>query len=215
MEGEMDRTRVMSCLPGRRAVRKIGIAAVALVTTVFVLFSLCMAAMPEPQPRRFTARVAAVRLSSRLISHGSRPGGFVTVYVPAIIFDSPLEISDVRQAPSRLLPEISVIVSYSVANMEGSVDDILSYWLPGERKKKRKTIAEPAAFRANRQYYEKHPELTVLGLVFQKGTTAVLIERQGKVTGISLRKVGKKFYLTGRPSSDLELAVVEASFGQN
>lgn len=188
--------------------------AIALVASLFLLGSLCKAATLEKGPHNFTAKVSSVRLNAKLTSQGKKLEDSVTVSVPSILFQPVLEIADARKAAPQPIPEVNTVIAYTKANIEGSVDDIVSFWLASERPEKRKLVADPAMFKANREYYQKNPGLKIVGLVFQKETVSVLLQRSGQVVGATLRKSGDRFYLTDHPSDDLELAIIEASFNQ-
>ena len=138
----------------------------------------------------------------------------VSVSVPAIIFKKPLYIKDVRQASKHAHPEVDRIINYYKTNIEGDAESILSFWLPGERQKKAELVNDPEILKQTKNHFAQRPYLTIIGIVYQKETSSVLINRHSNVMGISLRKVGTEYYLTDIPSDDLELAIIEASFNQ-
>lgn len=185
---------------------------IALIFIIVFSSSLYANEILKPEPHEFTAKVSSVRLNTQLISQGKNQDDHVSVHVSSIILNKPLQITDVRNAKPHSLSEINTIISYTKANTEGSAEDILSYWSPGERAEKSKLLSDPKIFNKNREYHQKHPGLVVIGLIFQADTTSVLVERHGSVLGVTLREGGGKYYLTDNPSNDLELAIIEASF---
>ena len=186
----------------------------AVTYTVSTIFSANVdsAEIPTPRPHVFTAKVANVRLSARLLSQGKKPEDMVSISVPAIIFAQPMEIGDVRSANTHSMPEVDTVIRYMKANIDGNVQVILSFWLPEERAEKSKLLSQPSMFQANRDYFTKNPGLSVIGLVFQTRTTSVLIKRPAGALGVTLVKKDGRLYLTDHPSNDLELAIIEASF---
>jgi len=173
------------------------------------------AEIQTPQPKAFTAKVANVRLSARLATQGKKQDDTVAVTVPAIIFAKPIEIADARSVNKHAIPEVDTLIQYTKANIHGSAEEILSFWLPEERAGKSALLSQPKIFQANRDYHMKSPGLSIIGLVFQSQTTSVLIKRSAGVVGVTLARKDSRFYLTDHPSNDLELAIIESSFTSN
>jgi len=186
-----------------------------LVMGMLLLSSICEGKEYQPKSHKYTAKVSTIRLNSLLIDKGKKQDDVVEVNVASIILDPPLEIKDARKAPRHSIPEINTLVNYTVANIEGSVKDLISFWAPEERAEKEKLMDNPKIFNANRKYHKKNPGLNIVGIVYQKETSSILIERHGSVTGVTFRKSGNKYYLTDKPTDDLELAIIEASFNQS
>lgn len=173
------------------------------------------AEIPTPQPKAFTAKVANVRLNARLATPAKKLDDTVAVTVPAIIFAKPIEIADVSSVNKHAIPEVDTLIQYTKANIHGSAEEILSFWLPEERTGKSALLSQAKIFQANRDYHMKNPGLAIIGIVFQSQTSSVLIKRAGGVVGVTLAKKDGRFYLTDHPSNDLELAVIESSFTSN
>ena len=162
----------------------------------------------------FKARVTNVRLNALLTSQGKKPTDEVLASLPATIFVQPLQIQDVRTITTKnTIAEIDTLIRYTKANIEGSAQDILSFWAPEERAEKSKLLSRPEIFKANREYSAKNPNLIILGVVFQTDTSSILLQKQNGVIGISFLKKNNQIFLTDKPSNDLELAIVEASYG--
>jgi hypothetical protein len=173
----------------------------------------------RPQPRRFTARVADVRLNGDLVKQGKSLDGDVTVNVRAVLFEKPIRIADARKAEPTGIPLVDALVSYVRVNLEGSAREMAAFWVPAERKEQLEDMTNPVLFERNRSYLRDHPGLVVVGMIFQKDTTSVLVEHGDPipglaVLGVSFADVGGKPLLTNHPSDDLELAIVEASFAR-
>ena len=161
----------------------------------------------------FNAKVANVRLNALLISQGKKPTDQVSTSLPADIFAQPMHIQDVRAFTTKnSIAEIDTLIRYSKANIEGSAQDIVSFWSPDERAKKTELLARPEILKANREYSLKNPNLVILGLVFQSGTSSILLKRHNRVVGVSFHMKNNQIFLTDKPSNDLELAIVEASY---
>ena len=80
----------------------------------------------------FQAVVKKVRLQSELLKQGKKNTDTVSVKVPAILFDQPIRIADVRNIDESFGLEIDFFIAYIKANIRGSKSDILSYephWL--------------------------------------------------------------------------------------
>jgi hypothetical protein len=128
--------------------------------------------IPMTQPYTFTAMVSNVRLNSVLIAQGKKEAHKVSVTVPSTIFSQPLQIEDVCKAQVNPIPEVNTLIQYSIANIGGSLQEILLFWSPKERPEKSKLMQQPEIFQANRDYIRKNPGLSVIGLVYQAGTTS-------------------------------------------
>lgn len=183
-----------------------------LVMCMLLLSSICEGKELKPQPHKYTAKVSTIRLNSLLLDKGKKQDDVVEVNVASIIFDPPLEIKDARKAPRHSIHEINTLVDYTIANIEGSVKDLISFWVQEERAEKKKVMGNPKMFKANRNYHKKNPGLNIVGIIYQKETLSILLKRHRSVTGVTFRKSGKKYYLTDKPTDDLELAIIEASF---
>jgi hypothetical protein len=161
----------------------------------------------------FNAKVSNVRLNALLISQGKKPTDQVSTNLSAVIFEQPMNIQDVRSfTPKSTVAEIDTLIRYSKANIEGSVQDIVSFWSPEERAKKTELLARPDIFKANREYSQKNPNLVILGLVYQSGSSSILLKKHNRVIGVSFHMKNNQLFLTDKPSNDLELAIVEASY---
>lgn len=180
----------------------------------FLSFPLHAEDVYTPKNHEFQALVSSVRLNTELIAQGKKQSDEVSVTVPAILFDEPLRIADVRNVLPHSLKEINTLIAYTKANIEGSAEDVLSFWAVDERKEKAELLSDPDMFKANRDYHNKYPGLTIVGLVFQDTTTSVLMERFGRIMGITVKKENGNFYVTDRPHNDLDLAIIEASLSQ-
>lgn len=191
------------------------LAAITLGASAILPLYADAAEIPTPQPKAFTAKAANVRLNVRLATPTKKLDDTVAVTVPAIIFAKPIEIADVSGVNKHSIPEVDTLIQYTRANIHGSAEEILSFWLPEERTGKSALLSQPKIFQANRDYHMKVPGLAIIGLVFQPQTTSVLIRRAGGVVGITLAKKDGRFYLTDHPSNDLELAVIESYFASN
>jgi len=156
------------------------------------------------------ARVHQVRLQSELIEAGKRKTDRVTVTVPAVLFDPPILVSDVRNPGRAYGEEVDFYIHYIKANMEGTRSDILSYWIEEERKAKSELLNNPAMFKGNRDYFAKNPGLRVIGIIKQDDSIS-LLTGDSVVLGITLKKVKGEYKLAKSPN-DLELVIVEASF---
>jgi len=169
--------------------------------------------IPKQELRSFTANVGDIRVNS-LLEESKIVNNKVTVKVPCIIFKNPLEISDVRKAGIFGRSEIDKIIAYQKALIEGSVETLIASWEPNERKEKTKFLGNKEFLIKSRKYYQEHHGLTIVGLVFQKKTTSVLMKLGDYVQSATLVNKGGKLYLTDYPSDDLELAIVEAALSK-
>ena len=184
-----------------------------IAVVLFAASTYTYANEPLKSQHTFKAKVANVRVSGHLIAQGKKPTDQVSVSFPAIIFAQPLKIQDVRTFTTKnSIAEIDTLIRYTKANIEGSAEDILSFWTPDERAEKAKILARPGMFNANREYSIKNPNLVILGVVFQSGTNSILLKKQNIVIGVSFHMKNNQIFLTDKPSNDLELAIVEASY---
>lgn len=189
-----------------------------LFFTVFFLSSSVYAGdAPKKELKVFTAKVSDVRLQATLLEKGKSLDDSVSVKVPAIIFNKPIKIVDVRKAQRYHVIEIDTLISYLKANIEGSAVDMASFWAPNERKEQLADMSDPEMFKKNRSYRQEYPGLTILGIIYQDKTMSVLTRETDPnpifpTLGITFIKIDGKLYLTNHPSNDLELAIIEASF---
>lgn len=182
------------------------------ISVLLVLVPLLAIAEDTLKERMFSAKVADVRLSGKLSTQGKRLNSIVSVSVPARVFDEPLVIADVRQAKEIKVPEIDRFIDYQKALIGGSADEILAFWHPDERQDKSKIIKDEKNLTAVRNYYSKNPGLKIVGIIYQEKSSSVLVSMHGRVVGHSFRKKDENLYLSDKPTDDLELAIVEASF---
>lgn len=181
---------------------------------MYLSFPLLAEEPPKPNEHEFSALVSSVRLNSQLISQGKKHSDEVSVSVPTILFKEPLFIADVRNARPHSLDEVNTLIAYTKANIEGSAKDILSFWTPEERNEKAKLLNDSDIFKANREYHNDNPSLTIVGLVFQNTTTSLLRRNFGGIMGVTVKKIDEEYFITDNPSNDLELAIIEASFSR-
>ncbi len=172
-------------------------------------------AVPSFAPRVFEAQVGNVRLNSKLIEQGRTKTEMVSVEVPALIFSEPLDFPDVRQVKGNHRPEVAFVLDYRRTNLEGTAEELLAYWTPADQARVRALVDDEELFRKNRERLQKHPGLTLVGLV-QIGETTVVLVKHSPLTvwGMSLRPIQGKWYLVNKPKDDLTLAIVEASFSR-
>lgn len=136
----------------------------------------------------------------------------ITVEVPAILFKKPLIISDVRKATKTHKDEINFLIDYWRVNIDGTPEDIVSFWLPEERAEKLALFKNPETFTKNREYARENPGLQVLGIIYQKTTISVLTPfTDAMALGINMKKIGNKYFLTDNPTNPLELRIVEVA----
>lgn len=180
----------------------------------FVVLSSCGNVTGQDQlyeTHSFRAIVKNVRLQAELIRQGKSNTDTVSVEVPALLFDNPLKIDDVRTVKAKHGKEIDFLIAYMKANIEGSKSDVLSYWHPDAKGGVREMLENDEIFKRNKEYMSSNPGLVVYGLVRQNDSTSVL---QGKraVLGITIKSENGKLSLIEKPANDLELAIIEASF---
>ena len=79
------------------------------------------------QDKTFTALVGNVRLQSELIAQGKTNGDQVSATVPAVIFNKPIVINDVRTVNKSYGPEIAILIKFLKANMEGTKEEVIAF----------------------------------------------------------------------------------------
>jgi hypothetical protein len=161
----------------------------------------------------FLAVVKNVRLQAELVEQGKKDNDVVSVDVPAVLFDKPIKIVDVRRNKESFSKEIDFLVAYTKANIEGTKEDILSFWHPIVRESIRKSVEDKEMFKKNREYMLKNPGLVIIGLVKHKDSVSIL-EGDTIVLGVTIKSENGKLYLIEKPDNDMELAIIEASFNE-
>ncbi len=159
----------------------------------------------------FQAVVKKVRLQSELLKQGKKNTDTVSVKVPAILFDQPIRIADVRKIDESFGPEIDFFIAYIKANIRGSKSDILSYWHSSAKGHIQEMLKNDELFKKNQAYMARNPGLVVHGLIKQKDAISLLQGRTA-VLGITMKHENGKLHLVEKPMADLELAIIEASF---
>ena len=184
----------------------------------FVISLLIILALPlhasqifKQELRTFTADAGGVRLNG-LLEESKIVDGKVTVKVPCIIFENPLKILDVRHAGSSGRREVDMVIAYHKLLIEGDVKRAIELWEPNVRKKKSRLLMDKMSLKNRQEYFKEHPGLTVIGLIFQKNTTSVLVDSDSGLPSVTLVNKADKLYFTDHPTNDLELSIVEASF---
>lgn len=184
------------------------------LVVAFLALTSCADGKGENQVYRnhtFQAEVKKVRLQSQLLKQGKKNTDKVSVQVPAILFDQPIRIADVRNVDESFSPEIDFFAAYIKANIEGSKSDILSYWHASAKGHIQEMLNNDELFRRNQAYTARNPGLVAYGLIRQKDTIALLQGRTA-VFGITMKEENGKLFLVEKPKDDLELAIIEASF---
>lgn len=164
------------------------------------------------QDKTFTALVANVRLQSELIAQGKTNGDQVSATVPAVIFNKPIVINDVRTVNKSYGPEIAILIKFLKANMEGTKEEVIAFWHPSDKQEITEMVSDPQMFEQNREFFKQNPGVTIIGLIKQKSTRSIPVNENFVVFGINLKQSEGKLYFTNTPDNDLELAIVEASF---
>jgi hypothetical protein len=178
--------------------------------TVLVLLLSTVQAMPATVVR-FSANVDQIRLPPGIDYETLKIKKRITVETPAILFKPPLVIPDVRKADKTQNEEINLLIDYVKINISGTAEQIASFWLPEERSEKLALFKDAAVFAKNREYSKENPGLCVLGIIYQKRTMSVLVSFTDVMAlGITMKKIGNRFFLTDHSTNDLDLAVVEA-----
>lgn len=162
----------------------------------------------------FTATVSKVRLSSQLVADGKDREALVTVSTQAVIFESPLIITDFRLAPKHTDPFVNRVLQYHQAIVSQTSTELAQFWHPDERATKLKMMSDPATFNSIKEYYSTNPRLIILGVIDQGTTASILIDMGGFVIGLNIIESDGDLLLTDFPADDLELAIIEASFVQ-
>ncbi len=162
----------------------------------------------------FTAKVQNIRLQSLLIAQGKKNEDLVTTQARVKLFKPSVNIDDVRQASISDIEEVNFLIEYTKANINGEVEKILSFWAPEERTIIKERLSNAEMLGRSKAYFENNPGLSVLGVVDQGETQAILQRRGAMVLGVNIIKSDNKIHLTNKPADDLELAIIEASFVQ-
>jgi len=165
--------------------------------------------MPKVEKRTFTAKVADISLSA--FSEKGVTDEEVSVTAPSIIFSNPLRIDDVRKVSLFGSPEIDTFVRFRKTLCEGSPDEIVSFWAPKERKGNLEIIYKSNNLDKVHNLCNANPQLTIIGLIFQKDTTAILLKCNTKadfVCNMNLVKENERFFLTRFPSNKQDLAII-------
>lgn len=170
----------------------------------------------RPVMKTFTAIVSNVRLAGTLAEQGKEMNDMVSVKVRAIIFPKELKIPDVRKAEGYNQPAIDTYVRYNRACMNGTAEELARYWAKLERKEQKKLLADPEMLSRTHDYVRSNPGVTIVGLVFNGNQTTVLTrEMFGEtetVMGTSMIHEDGGTFLTNKPTNDLDIAIIEASF---
>jgi hypothetical protein len=189
------------------------------LTFMLILLSSSIYAeeLPPKEYHVFTAKVSDVRLQGTLVEQGKSLDDTVSVKILAILFKKPIKIADVRKAQTYNIPELDTLISYLKDNISGSAKDMAAYWAPDEQKEMLADMSNPEMFNRNRKYRQNYPGLTVLGMVFQDRTITVLTKETDRnsvfpALGVTFIRIEGRLYLTNRPTNDLEIAIIEASF---
>jgi len=159
----------------------------------------------------FSALVKDVRLQSLLLQAGKKNSDYATVTVPAVLFDPPIRIEDVRTEKENYGKEIDFLIEYGKANIEGTREEIISFWCPEERGDLEKRLGDSELFNKNRAYMVKMPGFSVIGLVKHEDTISILNGMNSMLIGITLKQSGDQLCLVRGPVNDMELAIIEAS----
>ena len=164
------------------------------------------------QDKTFTVLVGNVRLQSELIAQGKTNGDQVSATVPAVIFNKPIVINDVRTVNKSYGPEIAILIKFLKANMESTKEEVIAFWHPSDKQEITEMVSDPQMFEQNREFFKQNPGVTIIGLIKQKSTRSIPVNENFVVFGINLKQSEGKLYFTNTPDNDLELAIVEASF---
>jgi hypothetical protein len=191
------------------------ISPILILICLFLFSGGCDGKENKLDTHRFTAKVSAVRLNSQLLDRGEDPNGSVSVEVPTIFFDPPINIKDARNKFHHKIPQINALVHYTAVNIDGSLEDVAPLLDPKERTEKVKFMSDPEIFKANQNYFKKYSGLNIIGIIYQKETASVLVNMRGSVMGVNIRKTDGEYFITDKPDDDLELAIIEASYNVN
>lgn len=163
---------------------------------------------------QFTANVADVRLSAELLKQGNRKEDKVSLLYPAFLLNPPLYSKDVREFKQKVSGEVAFVLEYIKANIQGDKEKIYEALTPTYRKQMQSLLDDESIFRHNCEIFEKNPEITIYGQIKQGDDVSVLVKYgpYDFVVAITLVKIEGKFYITDKPTNDLDLAIVEASF---
>lgn len=182
------------------------------ITISALLLNLILSSVSSAitEEHTFNAPVSSVRLSSELIENGISRDGTASAQVEAVIFEEPLIIPDFRKAGEHKNPEVNSIINYHKAMLSETAQEVLNLWHPDSRKEKEKQISD-ATLEQMKDYLREDPQIYILGVIYQKHTSSVLIKMGSSVVGFNLREKEGNLLLTDHPSDDLELAIIEAS----
>lgn len=184
-----------------------------VLLSLFVFVVFCFDSIAAKEKVDFSAKVENVRLQTELIEQGKTYDSIVTVTVLAEKFEKPLVIKDVRTEGKHKIPEIDKIIKYHKAMSEGNPKKISEFWHPDERPGTLELINDPEVLSNMKAQINADPSLKVLSVIYQNGSSSVLVPLYPEIViGYSLRKYKDKLYLSNKPSDDLELAIVEASY---
>ncbi len=159
----------------------------------------------------FSALVENVRLQSELIQAGKKNSDYVTATVPAVLFEPPIQVEDVRTETESHGKEIDFLIGYTKANLESSKEEIVSFWCPEDRENLEEKLADSDVFEANRTYLLKVPGFTIIGLVKHEDAISIL-KMNHMLFGVTLKQSDDQPCLVNAPVNDLELAIIEASY---
>ena len=120
------------------------------------------------QDKTFTALVGNVRLQSELIAQGKTNGDQVSATVPAVIFNKPIVINDVRTVNKSYGPEIAILIKFLKANMEGTKEEVIAFWHPSDKQEITEMVSDPQMFEQNREFFKQNPGVTIIALIKQK-----------------------------------------------
>lgn len=187
----------------QRVVVAAGLAATVLVTSVSADISF--------GPLSFTTKVQNVRINSVLVEAGKALDEDISVEVRGYRPDSSLAIDDVRKAGPQQDRHIAFVVEYLKTNMNGSVEDIVSFWVPEDRAAKRELLGDNVIFERNRKGMKAFPGLSVL-LVMQSGKETIVFRSFGEfVLGMTVVEQDGKLFLKNQATDDTTVAIVEAA----
>ena len=136
--------------------------------------------------KTFTALVGNVRLQSELIAQGKTNGDQVSVTVPAVIFNKPIVINDVRTVNKSYGPEIDILIKFLKANMEGTKEEVIDFWHPSDKQEITEMVSDPQMFEENREIIKQNPGVTIIGLIKQQSTRSILVNKNFMIFGINL-----------------------------
>jgi len=183
------------------------------VALIFITSSAFAVASPEEN--EFSAKVSDVRLSSHLVEKGKTHDSTVSVKAKSVIYEPFLIIPDVSQFHRSDNKEVNIILEYFSSIIRMSPEEVLLKWHPAERDAKKSLIGTPEIFEQMKRYYTDNPKIEIAGVIYQAESASVLVTLRGFTAGHTLREHEGKLYLSDRPSNDLDLAIIEASYTRN